>query len=179
MSERRFTKVFICDSTFKINVDISHEIMSELSPGARIFIESGQISLPRFKEYNYETFITQLVNLRDILKRYKISLNAKIIALLRDENGDSVGVSIKPKAKEIQVDEGNIKVIFAKNIAETKKKPLTKEEKLALLREWHNEYPSEAIDDKTKYKNFALGKFCSKAIQDADTKIQIDSILNE
>ena len=179
MSNRNFTEILVCDSSFKLNGDISHDILSELSPGARIFIETGEISLPKFRKYNYETFISQLVTLRDTLKQNKINLNAKITALLYQDNGEYIGVNIKPKAKEIKIDEGNVKVIFSKSSTTPKKKPLTKDEKLELVRAWRTEHPRENIEEKTKYRDFALGKFCMKAAQDAEIKVQLDHILGE
>lgn len=174
-----FTELMVCNSSFKTNADIPHDVIEELNTTAPIFIQRNEISLKPFERHHYLRFLEQLAKVRDTLKLHKISFSPKIVVVLYDANGEGVGAQIKTTLKEIKIDTGNIKISFAKEDKATKAKTLTIEEKIALVREWRNLHPNEIPQPNEKFNNFAIGKFYVKACTDANLKAQLDQILNE
>ena len=68
-----FTELMVCNSSFKTNADIPHDVIEELNNTAPIFIQRNEISLKPFERHHYLRFLEQLAKVRDTLKLHKIS----------------------------------------------------------------------------------------------------------
>lgn len=180
MSAPSYNSILVCNATLNTAEPINDETIQSIREVAPMFCSESNntLCLTRFQMYDYITFVTQLVAMRDILKTHKNKLTTNIIAVLyrsEDEN-DITMVQIKTTNKEIKHIKGNIKVSFSDKDETEKHKTLTVEEKLKLIQEWHNEHPEEFPNSKTTHKNFKLGKFIEKSEKDAKLKVDIDSI---
>ena len=170
----------ILSNTLKTKQNIDPSAVFDVS--INIFNVAGNVvECPNYTIYNYKDFITELVNLREALKRQKIKLAGTFIGILRTRKNEYVSVNLfKVKATQIVIFDGDLKVLFKeKDKADQKKKFLTIEEKLKLFQEWHNINPGQEPSDKSIHKDFNVGRFYKKSMKDAEVKNSIDKIMNE
>ena len=177
-----FDTIEIIDYKFTTKGDYSKVDLTKL-PSSIIEIDTKEkfnIVIELFSIYNYRQFITEIVQIRDELKKSKVVLKGYFTGILRTNDGKfSSSQLFKLKSKEILMFDGDVKVLFRLKTQNEKRKILTISDKLELFKQWHNANPGIQPNDKIVYKGFNIGRFYAKCMENAKIKDSIELILSD
>lgn len=148
------------------NYNTSHSIIS---------VAPDSVTLPLMRYVSTEAFNRELSDLRHELNKYKNYVKGSIIINELQGTTNKSGI-LKLAASKFNYVPGTLKITCQKANDKPSKKQLTQEEKLNLLKAWHEEHPNELPDKNALHNGFKVGKFYSTIVANGALKEVVDNI---